>query len=411
MRARLLAAARRPAVQALFLVVALALILLLRRGDTLLVPGVWDEDGDMVIPDMLQNGLGTLLHPLNGYFVTIPKIIDLIAFGLSATQFPLINAALAWLVAIGVGLAVAFAPTVLRHRGLAALAVFLVPSDPEVFGTGLYTLWWAGILLLLVALWRPDDRRILARVLLLAIAGLSSPVILIAAPVLVVRALVWRRRSEIVPAAVGLTIAIVQGISLVVSTLTGTSNSPGSSGAGFAPTMLGEYLAHSWTSSSRIRIAAGILLVIFLVVGALLLRSGPRWPAIVLGYLLAASVILSLARTAGLALDPVTLGPRYFFYPFVLISWFLLWLVARWRWRGLVALPVALLLLGLANLPPGWSRPNADLHWAQQLRACAAADGPVRLSIQAAGSADHVWHVTLHGADCASWLARDPFRG
>jgi len=408
-RERLLAIARRPAVRVITLAVAFAVLLLLRRGDTVLVPSVWNEDGDMIVPDMLHSGLGTLLHPVNGYLVTIPKIIDLIAFAVSATLFPLINAVLAWLVAIGVGLAVAFAPTVLRHRTLAAAAVFLVPTDPEVFGIGLYTLWWAGILLLLVVLWKPDDHRVLTRVLLLVIGGLSSPVILIAAPALVVRAVRWRQRSEIVPAAVGLAVAIVQGLTLILSTITGASAAPGSSGAAFAPTMVGDYLAHSWTDSPRIRVAAGILLLLFLIAGTLLVRSGPRWPAVLIGYLLVALVILSLARTAGIALDPVNAGPRYFFYPFVLISWFLLWLVTRWRWQPLVALPVAALLLGLANVAPGWSRSNIDLHWPEQLRACAAAEGPVQLTIQAAGHADHVWHVTLPSVDCATWLSRDPF--
>lgn len=391
------------------LAAAFCLLLLLRRGDTILVPSVWNEDGSIILPDMMRNGLGTLLHPLNGYFITIPKLIDLIAFAISATWFPLINAILAWLVAVGVGLAVAFAPTMLRHRALAALAVFLVPTDPEVFGTGLYTLWWAGILLLLVALWRADDRKILIRVVLLTVAGLSSPLILVVAPLLVVRAMRWRNVSELVLAGIGVAIAGVQGVTLVISTMTGTSSPPGSSGMSFAPILLGEYLAHSWTISSHIRVAAGFVVIILLIVGPFLVRSRPRWTALALGYLLAASVLLSIARAGGFSLDPIVTGPRYFFYPFVLISWSLLWLVTRWRWRPLVALPIALLLIGLVNVVPGWSRHNIDLHWAAQVRACAAGTGPVRLTIQAAGHADHVWHVTLKSRDCAAWLARDPF--
>lgn len=411
MIARVIGLWRRPVVKAIALSLLFALILLLRRGDSLLVPSVWNEDGKLILPDIVHNGLLTLVHSLNGYFVTIPKLIDLIAFGVSATQYPLINAILAWLVAIGVGLTVAFAPTVLRHRSLAALAVFLVPTDPEVFGIGLYTLWWAGILLLLVALWKPGEGRLLWRVLILGIAGLSSPVILIVAPLLVVRSARWRMRAEIVSAAVAVAAAIMQGIAIIENTVNRSSPAPTGFNGASAPKMVGEYLAYSWTGSATIRIAAGFALAFVLIAGSVLVRGRPRWPAVALGYLLVGEIVLSLARTGGLDLDPVHAGPRYFFYPFVLISWFLLWLVTSWRWRPLVAVPIALLVLGLVNLPPGWSRHNVDLRWAQQVRACAAAEGPTVFEVQFAGTTDLTWHFSLDGRDCRAWLARDPFAG
>jgi hypothetical protein len=400
---------RRPWVTAVTLAILFALLLYLRRGDTLTNPSIWDEEGT-IVPDIFHSGLLVLIHPVSGYLLVVPKLIDLIAFAISATQFPLITTILAWLFSIGVGLVVAFAPTVLRHRPLAALAIFLIPTDPEIFGTSLYLLWWCGILLLLVALWSPEDSRVGSRLAILVVAGLSSPVAVIVVPVLVVRALIFRRRSEIVTGVAGVVIAGIQGAMLL--TVKDGVRSPTN---GVAPLrnfflMVGDYLVHSWNTSDHVRLAAAAALLVVLLAGSLLVQ-GPRWPALVLGYLFLVGVANSLIRVGTTPLDPLHNGPRYFFFGFLGLSWFLLWLVTRWRWRWLVVVPMSCLIIATIGVIPGWSRSSVDLHWSERIVACSRGSGLVTINaVQADGNLPP-WYMKLTASECAAWVARDPFAG
>lgn len=405
--AKFLEIARRPAILAPALAVAFAVLLFLRRGDTLLVPGVWAEEGTTVLAGIESSGVATLLEPIAGYYGTIPKLIGLAGYAVSATQFPLITAILGWLFSIGVGLVIAFAPTNLRWRPLAAFAVFLIPTDPEVFGVGLYSLWWSGLLVFLVVLWRPESRDVAIRVTILVVAGLSSPVILIAAPLLVVRAVVFRRdRRELIVNAVGVVVASVQGLAIVLSPADSGETRPPSFDS-VVPVFFGNYLVDAWTDSPARLWVAGIALIALVLAAIVLVRPG-RVTMLALVYLAGASILISLSRIGDTEIHPVLAGPRYFFFPYVLFAWGLLALVRRWPARGLAALPVAALALASLNASGGWSRTNDDLRWASSVVACQNFDS-YPLPVHTSGSAATIWNVDLPGKSCRAWLARDPF--
>src|ERR1700722_165524 len=192
------------------LLMLLFVLLASRRGSQLASPQVWDEEGAM-IGGFLDHGWDDLLRPMNGYLLLVPKLIVGVSLAVSLCHYPAVATALAWALIMAVGLAIALSPTHLRARAACAVAVFAVPTDPEVFGLALYTFWWSSILVLLLAVW--DERRpaVALRLAYLVAGGLSSPVIVAVLPVLYFRA--WRlraRRPEIGIALAATAICAVQ---------------------------------------------------------------------------------------------------------------------------------------------------------------------------------------------------------
>jgi len=142
-----------------------------RRWGEFTCPQVWCEDW-VVIQNFAAHGWGSLFMPLNGYLVVAPRLLTGVALAVSLPWYPLVSAVLATGFSALVGLAVARAPTQLRGRLGCAIALFFVPCDPEVFGLPLYALWWAPVLLFLVALWEEGDSWLGLRLLFVALAGL-----------------------------------------------------------------------------------------------------------------------------------------------------------------------------------------------------------------------------------------------
>ena len=104
-------------------------------------------------------------------------------------------------------------------------------------------------------------------------------------------------------------------------------------------------------------------------------------------------------------LDTRTIGPRYFFLPFVLVAWILLQCVAAAPRspRGIAAL--VLLVAAGANAVPVWSRSHVDLGWGEHLRSCARFPSyPIPILLD--GSTRWLRYLTLTGSACADYLSR-----
>lgn len=136
---------------------ATLLALILRRPSQWINPYVWVEDGRDLLPDFLQYGWSTLFHPIAGYILIPNKLINAISVTLSFRWLPEISLVLVALMTMAVMVTLALAPTRLRAPWACALAVLAVPTDPEVFSTSAYALWWAGFLVLIPLFW--DERR------------------------------------------------------------------------------------------------------------------------------------------------------------------------------------------------------------------------------------------------------------
>lgn len=374
-----------------------------RRWEQLASPQVWCEDGQL-IKDFASRGLGALLEPLNGYLVLLPRAITAISLSLSAYHYPIVSSILACVSAALAGLAVAMAPTLLRGRFLCAVSMFLVPSDPEVFGLPLYTLWWAPVLLLVVCLWDERNPSILLRLTSLVIGGFSSPFIVFFLPVFYFRAIWYRRsRSERVVACVATAVAAVQlyfiarGAKVAFPPL-----------ASFiihvVPKFCGWFLGGNFAANYYLLWPLGFLLIA--VIAGYLATNRRQSFAWILVYLYVVAVASSTFRVDPAALHPSLGGPRYFFFAYILTFWILIQFGLTEERTWLRRSIGFLCLIAVLNAVPVWSRRHDDLQWQDHI-VSARLFPEYDIPIQFDGNRIRAWSIGQSGNDWNRLLRRD----
>ncbi|MDB5026606.1 MAG: hypothetical protein JWO66_295 [Candidatus Eremiobacteraeota bacterium] len=404
---------RAPWARVAGIIVATLLILIARRGDQLFHPQVWDEEGVIILRDLFYTGPASLIEPIAGYLILVPRLISFVALSISVTHYPLIATILAWAFIVAVICALACSPLVLRGGALLAIVTLLVPSNSEVFGVALYAFWWAALLIFVAALWQLNDRRIAWRLAFVLIGGLSSPIVVLAAPLFAFRAVVFRKnRAEWLVGAVGIACAVLQVVTLWRAHIVadrGSMNAAHTIGTiFFGHYFVGNLIPTGAPFYSAVVIASAIFTV--MVIGVAL-WSGRRDAAVLLAvlYLWFGAILLSAGRVNVLALHPVLAGPRYFFYPYVFEGWFLLQVafLARAAWVRSAA--VALIALATINALPVLGRSHIDLHWRENVANCAQAGDfePYAIPVEMDGTAATTWTLTLTGGLCRQFLSRD----
>lgn len=359
----------------LWMSVGFFLLLFLRRSAQLLHPQVWDEDGTQIIPGFLNHGLMSFGYPVNGYLVTVPKLIIGASMTVSSLFLPLVSTVVTWLFIVGVCVAIAVSPTWLKGRMLICLVTLLVPTDPEVFGIPLYSFWWASLLLFLVVLWDERSSDIGWRLIFVLIAGLSSPVIFLVTPFLAIRTLLFKPRvREAIVLSTAAACCVIQGIA------SHNSIQPMAHGAINAynlrlivPTFVGSYLVGDFphTTEKLLWFSAG-LLVAFLVGTTSFVIERPSY-LFLLGLWIGA-ILLSTARVDLLSIHPRLGGPRYFFFPYVLLSWYLVSVLVEGSGSGIKWAAGALLLLSTLNTFHALSRSHYDFRWTDHVVSCSRFD-------------------------------------
>jgi hypothetical protein len=198
------------ALRVIALITFTIVVLVARRPDQFTHPYAWIEDGTIILPAYLDRGFDSIFEPVSGYLILSSKLIALSAFKLSAEYAPEIMVVLTTVFTCSVILAIALSPTHLPLPYLCAIATLIIPTDPEVFAISELSFWWAGLLSVLALLWDAERGRLWLRAGYLVFGGLSSPIVVPVAGLLVLRALVERRRSEFVAAAVAVAVAAIQ---------------------------------------------------------------------------------------------------------------------------------------------------------------------------------------------------------
>jgi hypothetical protein len=346
-------------------------LLFLRRWAQLLHPQVWDEDGTQILIGFVDHGFKSLAYPVNGYLILVPKLISLVSLSVSGLYYPLISTIITWIFIVCICVAIAVSPTWLRGGTLLAIAVLLVPSDPEVFGIPLYTFWWAGLLLFIVALWDEDSNDLKFRLPFVLLGGLSSPLIFVATPFLLIRALLFKaKRREVAVLVTACLCCLAQAIAMhrELSKIT-TGKIDANNLRLVLPKFLGCYLVGNFrhTGNNLLWFAAGFLIAFFIAAAGFIARQPRYW---FLAGLWFGSVVLIAARVDLSILQPRVAGPRYFFVPFVLLSWYLLAIVLDSSLKNIRWTAAALLFLSLLNCLPVLSRPQQDFQWAAHLSSC-----------------------------------------
>ncbi len=386
----------------LLLPIAFAL-LLLRAWPRLLYPEVWDEDGTLNLCGYLTDGFGNITQLINGYLVVVPKLITIFSASISFTLYPLISTLAAWALTMAVFVILTRSPLHLKGGVLLPVLCMLVPSDPEIFGLPLYSTWWATLLLFALVFWDARSPHLYFRLAVVALASLSSPFCMVTLPLFLARAFVFRRnRTEIKLAAAALLFAGVQLWAMW----------PIVSHAEFAlrllPRIIPVFMGSYAVGNLYPPLSPMIGLAIFAFLAAGFMRDAKSWVLWAIGYLWIASVLISISRVSIYYLHPVTNGPRYFFFPFIMMSWALLQVVMG---RGSVhfrTIGACLLGLSVINAIPCLDRRHDSLNWRSHVSSCAKFP-KYSFPVHFDGNGTNVWYFSLEGGRCAELLKRDAF--
>ncbi|MGF1571347.1 MAG: hypothetical protein ACFCVD_25270 [Nodosilinea sp.] len=391
-----------------------ALLFWLRRPADALDPAVWAEDGLHNIPQAVEYGWGSLGMPVNGYLIVPSKILTLTALGISGLFYPEVAYGLTFLATLAVLWGLTSGLIAIRGMVFLPLIIALLPYNPEVFATPLYIFWWTSLLLLLPLLAHnyPNPCSLGTQVMVLSlvvIGGLSSPLGIVLWPLMLWRACITQRRLDYVGLGVWTGVSLLQLALAMLSSGDGATFSVrGAIITGALPTFLGNYLLHDgWLAQDNwityglfvalvglalywtIQVVKGRDLELFYVVCPLVAMFG--------------SILVALARL-GFAPEPMEAGPRYFFFPFIFLSLFLM-AAASYTRRSVVkygCIGLILMACTLTWVDDGskFYRLHDPLSWRQELQACRQASGPYGVKIHSDGSLAQVWLVELTPEAC-----------
>jgi hypothetical protein len=376
-------------------------LLLLRAWPRLLYPEVWIEDGTENVYGLIHFGPLDIFRPVGGYLVFISKLISLLSLAISFEYYPLISTVVAWFFTIFVFVIIAKAPIKLKGQFFLAAFCMLIPSDPECFGLPMYTYWWSALLLFIMVFWHPGQW-IYLRMMMLGLCSLSSPVCLVTLPLFWIRAFYFRTyRSEFYIAILA---SICAGIQIYV--MNGYSK-PAEFHFELSYLVIKVFLGNYVVGNiyPNITWMMGAMLFGFISIGVWRSKSKQLY---VLCYLLFVSILMSIYRVDISILNPVNAGPRYFFFPFVLLSWVLIQLIFDSRLLFFKIGATFFLCTSLVNATPHLIRKHDRLDWGKRAMKCLHEEKTSFL-VHMAGSADHAWSFTLTGEECAKIMNRNLF--
>ena len=382
-------------------------LLFLRRGMQLVNPHIWNEDGPFNMVSFMLHGWHSLYEPTQGYLILIPKLITNISMSISFIYYPEVSTYLTWLFTIVLALLVVYAPTMLKYPVLAAIFIFLIPSNAEVFGLPLFTLWFSAILLFLAALWKPGEKQIMKNTLLV-LGGLSSPTIVIIIPIQIYRMIfLSNKKEELFTLLLAVVISAIQLSFIFSRSVVGAPLQPDFA---FFQSIIHKFFAFYYLGvfdvGTIILWIAGIYPIVLIVTYFLQNKKDVYFQILV--YLLFATIALSVSRMNPLWLNPIFGGgARYFFLPYILLSWILIYMAAKNKWYEIAILPI--LLLSIVTALQGFCRTQDDLDWKKHINLCQKAKGTYPIPIQNDGDSKYPWHLVLDSKTCKKYIENDIF--
>lgn len=186
--------------ESLLVVVAAAVILFIRKTDSILNPQFWAEDGTVFFLDQYHHGASSIFQPCAGYFVTVQRIIALLAdwiFPVFAA--PYVYNYLSLIITLLVVASVYSPRLIMGNKALLAIAIVLVPhSTNEIFLNAANTQWILAFLIVMTLLKEPPHKKygniyvqVFCDFSVIIICGLTGPFIIFLIPFFA-----WRLMDE-----------------------------------------------------------------------------------------------------------------------------------------------------------------------------------------------------------------------
>lgn len=385
------------------------LLLLLKRWNQLTEPEIWIEDGIYGIIQFTRVGWETLFMNEGGFLKTINVLITNTGMSISPLYYPEISTYLAWAFSIFISLAVVYSPTELRLKLLAAISIYFIPTGLENFGLPYYSYFWAGILLFLVALWTPGKSFYLRNFYTL-FAGLSSPMIFILAPIQIFRSIFIQeyRKQELISLIV---VLIAFSIQYQIFSSDGYTGTPLQLNMDFISVYISKFYGLYYLrelTGNEYKILFGGIFLILLFIAYWFQNKKDVYFYVIIAFLVGAG--LSAILRKHLSIDPLTPGSRYYFYPYILLSWTILYISTNQKWYRFLTIPILLMSLVVSFHYP--TRTHDKLSYKKYLIACSNPKNDINTipqHINGAKSKLYPWRFSLSSKTCQELLENDSF--
>lgn len=377
-----------------------ALCIALRRPDQIRSPEVWNEDGQFVIPQIVQEGFGAVFAPVNGYLIVPSRLIAWISLNFPLEFYPVISTWIGVLAQAACVAAVAISPTMLRWPVLCAALMLVLPMNAEVYALPQYTFWWTTCLLFLALIWKPG-RYQWARSMFVVIGGLSSPLVIALSPLFVIRAFLTRTLEDAVTVGLVVVIAAVQLYFVFVGDPVQTEQFQWND---IYPAISIFFAGWTVWLGGGFQQQFAYVVCAVLLLGTLTLPANQRLYYVATGLMLGASIASGILRVPVEIISPVGDGPRYFFLPLVLIAWMSVWLISASSLTAFRVLVVALIMCSAPVAYANFQRGQEQLEpWAQAVEKCRTLGG-YEMPVHYIGTVSTQHHVPYPGIVCGSKL-------
>ena len=396
-----------------FIAIVVAL-LILRRPQQLIHSAVWDEDGTIIFRHLLDYGYSTFFIPFNGYLNSIAKLINFLSLSVSFSFYPEVSTFLAIVFDTLVVLMVAYSPTVLRWKKVAALFVIVAPFNAEVYLLPLYTFWFAGLLLILAVLWemQPSSTKwFSARMLFILVGGTSSPLVVILLPLFLARALFLRTKQELATLLLAILVSLPQEAHILKAHAATIPSFSLNEFRTIFNLFFGQ-LFFNFVGNSFYFWLLTISAVLLICFASYVMMSNRAYKNITLATILLLACIVTAIMASALKvdvkiLDPYLAGPRYFFYPYICIGFYLCFLGGTNLNYFYKAIPIVLLLLAVGSGIPRYSRTHSDCQWRHFVsRGLTERNTTINFPIEYDGNADSRWNLPLTNDECSRLYRR-----
>lgn len=139
------------------LIGVVTVVVVARRPSIVFHATLWLEDAGVFLRGARAGGFGSLIHPYNGYFHTVPRLVALVVDWLPIAWTPTLYAVSAAVLSAGCCAMVMSTRLqwLFRSRGrqwMALVALLALPRIDEIQATLTNSIWWIGLALLLCIL-------------------------------------------------------------------------------------------------------------------------------------------------------------------------------------------------------------------------------------------------------------------
>jgi hypothetical protein len=391
----------------LYIPIFFLILVIFRSWHRIKYPEIWVEDGMPVLYGYINHGFSDLFATVAGYYLVGPKLISYITWIISPTQYPLLSSLLSCLITTYVLWRISTAPLFLRGGILLAFFCVWIPTNAEVFGLPLYMGWWLQLLLLIAVFYKFNSGDWIERAAIVLVASLSSPVCLVVFPLFFIRFLISKLKNELYFAIYALLVASLQAYAIYSATSAVSGGLPYLNMDSLfliVPKFFGALVVGNLYSKVDWILGA----CLFILSAYVLISLRRSWIIWFLAYLIGISVALSLARADINLLHPSLSGPRYFFYPYILLAWFIIHSIFVVNYAFVRWIYCLILMLMAINSIPVLNRSHDNLNYLNHIKSCSQFDSYV-IPVHYDGDAEKVgnFSFTVTREQCKKLLSHD----